>query len=442
MLNTLKINNLEIRPKAYKVSDGNGLFIFVNPSGTKCWNFRYQFGGAKSLSLGKFPAVGLKEARELRDEAARLLKENIDPSAHRRQEKQKAIRQHANSFGAIAVEWYEANKGRWTPRHAGKLWRIIEMHLLPHLGKDPVATLKPREVLDVLRKIEAKGATETSHRALWITRRIFNYAIAIDVAEANPAQNIGAGLKPHVGISNPFIAISELPEFLKCLQEVNAREQDKLATRLLLLTALRTGELRRCKWANVNWAAAEIRVPKEVMKMRDEHIVPLSRQAVETLKELHALSGHQEWLLPNPWRGKNPLMSENVVNNVIAAMGYKDRMVGHSLRKLFSTVLNEQEFNPDAIERQLAHRERSKSRAAYNLARHLQTRRFLMQWWADYLDSLLVSKPADAVLDLRQSPRNNTIAELDGLRVNPRPDTAIPGALAHGNNLKNVSEAQ
>lgn len=438
MLNTLKINSLPPKAKSYRLADGGGLFLQINPSNSKCWTFRYRFGTEKSISLGKYPEVGLKEAREEHLKAVALLKQNIDPSTNRRQQKLAVIRQHANTFGSIAREWYEANHCQWTPRHAKKLWRVIELHLLPHLKKEPIAQLKPRDILEVLRKIEAKGATETSRRALWITRRIFDYAIAIDAAELNPAQNIGAGLKPHVAAGHPCIELSELPAFLSKLERVQARLQDKLALRLLLFTVLRTGELRRCKWRYVSLVAAEIRLPKEVMKMRDDHIVPLSRQAIGALLELHALTGHQEWLFPNTRCGKHPIMNENVVNELIADMHYKGRMCGHSVRKLFSTVLNEQEFNSDAIERQLAHAERRKSRAAYNYAKHLQTRRFLMQWWADYLDSLTTSKAADSGLELGHFPRGSTMAEFDGRGMEPRFHPPIPSAFAYSDDCGNL----
>ena len=405
MLTNIKINALSPKSKSYKVSDGQGLFLIIKPNGGKSWQFRYRFGGEKSLSLGKFPEVSIKDARIRRQEAIDQLRVNIDPSSHRRQQKLEAIRSHENSFGAIAREWYSANSHRWTPRHSKKLWRVLEIHLLPYLKREPITDIKPRDLLAVLRKIEAKGATETSHRAFWIARRIFNYAIAIDACEVNPAQNIGDGLKAHVTTGHPCIDVGELPTFLAKFERLEMREQDRLAMRLLALTVLRTGELRRCRWTDVHLQNAELRVPKEVMKMREDHVVPLSRQATEALIELYSITGHQEWLFPNHYQSKHPVMSENVINNLIAEMGYKGRMVGHSFRKLFSTILNEREFNPDAIERQLAHAERRKSRAAYNRALYLNARRDLMQWWADYLDSLVGVQAWDSLPPTKASLR-------------------------------------
>ena len=347
------------------------------------------------------------------------------------------IFRHDNTFGFMAEEWFETNRSEWTPRHAKKLWRMLEIHVLPFLGRMPVADLKPRDVLAVLRRVEDQGATETAHRALWACSRIFKFAVVVGATEQNPALNIGDGLRPHRGTGFPVIEPQEISAFLRAADRVDARLQDKLALRLLMLTALRTGELRRCKWSDVHLARAEIRVPKEVMKMREGHIVPLSRQATEALAELHRLTGHQEWLFPNPSAGKHPIMSENVINRLIDQMGYKGRIVGHSFRKLFSTVLNEHEFNPDAIERQLAHAERRKVRAAYNHARYLQTRRFLMQWWADYLDGRAVFQLSEASLDLGQFPSNATRPDFHGAWVNAGIHAAIPSAFAHGHELQN-----
>jgi integrase len=330
------------------------------------------------------------EARASRQRAKDMLRQNIEPSLQRKAERQMAQFKYANDFKSVAEAWFQTNESEWTPRHATKLWRMLEIHVLPYLGVQPVAEIKARPLLEVLKKIEGKGATETAHRALWACSRIFKYAVVLGIAESNPAINIGDALKPNRGGNYPTIGLKELPAFLRRLEQVKAREQDKLAVRLLLLTALRTGELRRCRWSDVDFANAEIRVPKEIMKMREAHIVPLSRQAIDALLQLFRLSGHQEWLLPNQGWGRHPIMSENVVNNLIAEAGYKGRMVGHSFRKLFSTVLNEEEFHEGAIDRQLAHRKRSKAvQAIYNHAQYLKTRRLLMQWWADYLDSAL-----------------------------------------------------
>ncbi|MES2659478.1 MAG: integrase arm-type DNA-binding domain-containing protein [Verrucomicrobiota bacterium] len=388
LLTNLKIEKSRPKEKSYKLNDGDGLHIVIQPNGKKYWRLRYRFGPKeKTLSIGKYPQIGLADARLRKIEAKEQLRNNIDPSLHKQFERQAAVIKHDHSFEAIAREWFETNQHTWTPKHATKLWRRLEIHVIPYLGSRSVADILPRDLLTVLRQVQATGATEMTHRLLWICSRVFKFAVVIEATQQNPALNLSEGLKPHRTEHHPVITVSELPDFLRAFAAIKCRQQDRLAFRLLLLTVLRTGELRHSKWGDVNFDTAELRVRKEVMKMKDEHIVPLSRQALTAFRELHKLTGHQEWLLPNSCPRINPVMSENVINLVIKKMGYKGRMVGHSFRALFSTILNEHELHSDAIERQLSHFERNAVKAAYNRAQHLGIRKQLMQYWADYLDT-------------------------------------------------------
>lgn len=388
LLTNLTIEKSKPKDRPYKLSDGDGLFLVVQPNGKKYWRLKYHFGPReKTLSIGKYPDVCLADARDKRIEAKALLRNNVDPSLDKQLQRQAAIERHDHSFETIAREWHETNRHTWTPKHARKLWRRLEMHVIPFLGWRPIAEIAPRDLLAVLRQVQAASSTEMTHRLLWICNRIFKYAVVIEVAQHNPAANLSEGLKPNRKKNYPLIDLCELPDFLRAFHEVKAGQLEKLLFRLLLLTALRTGELRYSKWTDLNLASRELRVRKEVMKMGEEHIVPLTTQAIDAFRDLHALTGHQEWLFPNSSTRKHPVINENSVNLLIKKMGYKGRIVGHSFRSLFSTILNEHEFHPDAIERQLSHIPRNSVRAAYNRAQHLPTRRRMMQWWADHLDA-------------------------------------------------------
>jgi integrase len=387
-LNDMRIRNAKSIGKNTKLNDGDGLYLLVHANGSKYWQFRYKFAEkAKVLSIGKYPEVSLSEARERKSDAQRLLRDFIDPSAHKQQQKIILAYQHRNTFMAVAQEWHERNKGVCVPRHATQTWRRLENHILPELGRRPVSEIKPLEVLAVVQKVEAKGMTDLCVRVLWICSSVFRYAVITGRAEHNPALNLKGALKPYRENHLPSLRARDIPEFLDALDSLNTSIQDHIAFKLLLLTALRTGELRRGRWEDIDFQAGEWRVPAEMMKMRDEHIVPLSSQAIEVLRKLHSITGHQRWLFPSRYGRVNPVMHENRINDMIESMGFKGRVVGHGFRSMFSTILNEYGFNRDAIERQLAHVERNGVRAAYNRAEYLPERRFMMQWWADFIES-------------------------------------------------------
>ena len=387
LLTDVKVRSAKARSRPYKLNDGEGLVLVTRPSGSKFWQFRYRFAGReKSLSLGKYPKVTLAEARASKSEAQSLLRDGIDPSNHRRQQKLLAQYRDRNSFLAVAQDWHERNRDAWTEKYAKNTWSRLEGHILPSLGRRPIAEITPVELLSILQGIEATGATYMSHRALQICTAIYDYAKTTGRAENNVARGLGVALKPHRVKHYPTLSGRELPDFLKALERLETSEQNKLAFRILLLTAVRTGELRYSRWADIDLDRSEWRLRPEITKMRTEHIVPLSRQTIGALEELSDISGKSEWLVPSQQARVHQVMSENTINDMIGRMGYKGRIVGHGFRSLFSTTLNEHGFNRDAIERQLAHMERDEVRAAYNRAEYLVERRHLMQWWADYLD--------------------------------------------------------
>lgn len=373
--------------KSYSLADGDGLHLVIRPTGNKCWQLRYRFANCeKTLSLGKYPLISLPAARDRKVDAKRLLDQGIDPSARKKQEKQEVIYRDRNSFAVIADEWLERNSENWTLGHHNETKSRLNNYLLPSLGSRSIADIKPLELLEVIRKIERRGATHMSHRILQICGAIFNYAIVTSRADYNITIGLSKALKPHKTKNFPTLRESELPDFLNALENLDSSEQNKLAFRLLLLTAVRTGELRYSKWENIDFNAREWRIPAEITKMRTEHFVPLSRQALEILYLLREITGHSKWLVPTQCGYRHEVMSENTINDMIKRMGYQKRIVGHGFRSLFSTTLNERGFNRDAIERQLAHMERNKVRAAYNRAEYINERRHIMQWWADFID--------------------------------------------------------
>lgn len=378
-----------------KLSDGNGLVLLVYPNGSKYWTFRYRYlGKEKSLSLGIYPAVGLAEARTKLSDARKLLSSGQDPSEARKAVKRQAVISAGNSFEAVAREWVAAKSPAWTPRYAEFVVRRLEKDIFPRLGARPIKEITAPELLSVVRIIEKRGALELAHRMLQCCGQVFMYGIATGRAERNPASDLKGALKTHVKKTYAHLKVIELPEFLQRLSAYDGHPQTRLAVTLLMLTFVRTTELRGATWEELDLDKGEWRIPAERMKMRRDHIVPLSRQAVAAFRELHRLNGQWKYVFPNPHK---PLkhMSENAVLYALYRMGYHNRTTGHGFRHTASTILNESGlFSADAIERQLAHIQGNKVRAAYNHAQYLPERREMMQWWADFLDQMASKKPS------------------------------------------------
>ena len=376
--------------KPYKLADAGGLFLLVQPAGGKWWRLKYRFGGKEGgMSLGTYPEVSLKAARERRDEARRLVANGVNPGLHRQIEKVRKVEATGNSFEAVAREWYAKFAPGWAPSHGEKIIRRFERDIFPWLGARPVTDITPPELLAALRKIEARGAVETAHRAHQNCGQVFRYAVATGRAERDPCGDLRGALPPvkqehHASITDPQ-AIGEL---LRAVQGYSGSLVTRCALQLAPLVFVRPGELRRAEWTEFDLDAAEWRIPAEKMKSRALHIVPLAVQAVAILRELHPLTGRGRYVFPSG-RGPSRCMSENGVLSALRRMGYSgEQMTGHGFRSMASTLLNEQGWPRDAIERQLAHGERDKVRAAYNYAEHLPQRRRMMQAWADYLASL------------------------------------------------------
>jgi integrase len=387
-LSDTKARNAKPRSKPYKIADGDGLFLIVKPSGSKYWRMRYFFAGKeKLLALGVYPEIPLGDARDRRMQARKLLAAGKDPGEVKKEQKQQAVLKTANTFEVVAREWFDNRKHEWAATTAGTILGRLEQHILPRLGHKPVADITAPDVLAMLRIVESRGTLETARRVMQISGQVFMYAIATGRADRNPVPDLRGAIKTPVVKHNPYLCATDLPQYLTRLDAYDGSLQTKLALRLLLLTFVRTKELRGAEWAEIDWKRAEWRIPADRMKMKELHIVPLSKQAITVLRDLEKFTGFRQHVFPNEQRA-GAFMSENTMLYALYRMGYHSKATGHGFRSTASTILNEHGFPPDVIERQLAHNERNAVRAAYNHAQYLPERRKMMQWWADYLDEI------------------------------------------------------
>ena len=347
---------------------------------------KYRFlGKERLLALGVYPEISLAEARERCSQARKVVAVGNGPSEAKKEAKRLAVLNSENTYEAIAREWHQHLSHKWTPDYAASALRRLENHMFPKLGNRPIADITPPELLSVVRVVEKTGALDMAQRVMQLTGQIFTYAIATGRATRNPVNDLRGALKPPVRKHMAHFKADELPEFLQKLENFTGNPQTKLAMQLLILTFVRTGELRGAEWAEINFDKAEWRIPAERMKMRDPHIVPLSKQALAVLREQRNHSGNRQHVFPNQHKPMG-CMSENTVLFALYDMGYRFKATGHGFRATASTILNEHGFTPDVIERQLAHGECNKVRAAYNHAQYLPERRRIMDWWGSYIE--------------------------------------------------------
>ncbi|MEO6561661.1 MAG: tyrosine-type recombinase/integrase [Nitrosospira sp.] len=385
------VRNAKPAEKPYKLTHGKGLYLLVNATG-KYWRLDYRFTGKrKTLALGVYPDVSLAKARECRDDARKLLANDTDPSlvmAVNKRAKQQAAQ---NTFEAVAREWYAKKLPTWAPTTAQKVIRQLEKDIFPWIGKRSINEIVAPELLSTLRRMESRGALELAHRMREYCGMVFRYAVATGRAERDPSGDLRGALAPvktnhHASVTDP----KKIGQLLRAIDGYTGSFTTKCALQLAPRVFVRPGELRTAEWSEFDLDAAEWRIPGEKMKIRDKHIVPLSEQAVEILRAIHPLTGSGRYVFPSVRTTARP-MSENTVNAALRRMGYeKNEMTGHGFRSMASTLLHEQGWPHEAIERQLAHAERNKVSAAYNYAEHLPKRREMMQAWADYLDGLAV----------------------------------------------------
>ena len=403
-LTATSIKNARAVDKPLKLFDGGGLYLLVNPNGSRWWRFKYRYlGKEKLLSFGTYPDISLKDARDRRDEARKQLAADIDPGEHRKAMKTTLAVRGENSFEIVAREWFAKYSPNWAASHSDKIIRRLERDIFPWLGGRPIAEITAPDLLATLRRIESRGAIETAHRAQQNCSQVFRYAVATGRAERDPTTDLRGALTPvkerhHASITDP----KRVGELMRAIDGYRGSFITKCALRLAPLVFVRPGELRKAEWVEFDLDGAEWRIPATRMKAHEQHIVPLSKQAVAILQELHGLTGEKQHVFPGV-RTNGRAMSENTVNAALRRLGYaKDEMTGHGFRSMASTLLNEQGWHRDAIERQLAHAERNNVRAAYNFAEHLPERRKMMLAWADYLDSL---KAGAKVLPLKRVAR-------------------------------------
>ncbi|MEP1214110.1 MAG: integrase arm-type DNA-binding domain-containing protein [Marinobacter sp.] len=385
------IRNARPTDKTQKLFDGGGLYLEVTPKGGKYWRLKYRFiGKEKRLSLGVYPEITLKDARLRRDDARKLLANQIDPSENRKAQKAAQQERSANSFETIAREWFAKKSRSWVPSHSDRIMRRLENDVFPWLGGKPVAEIKAPELLSVIRRIEERGANETAHRALSECGQIFRYAVATGRAERDPSGDLRGALTPVK--KKHFASVTEpekVAEVLRMLDGYHGTLAVRCALRLAPLVFVRPGELRHAKWDDMDLGQAEWRYT--VTKTDTQHIVPLSTQAVEILKELQPLTGAGIYVFPSARspKGDRP-MSDNAILSAMRRMDIaKEEMSGHGFRAMARTILDEVlGFRPDYIEHQLAHAVRDPNGRAYNRTAHLPERKKMMQGWADYLDQI------------------------------------------------------
>ena len=385
---------LSPRPKSYKASDGNGLYLLVNPNGGKYWRMNYRFHGKyKTLAIGTYPDVSLKAARLKRDEARQALAEGSDPTQEKQKQKLRDQIQAAKSFETVAREWLEKRVKHLSTKHRSRIESVLEKDLFPLLGKSPVQSLEAPELLLALRTIEKRGSAYTAERTRQWCSQIFRYAIACGNLDRDIARDLSGAIAAHRSENHAYLREKELPGFLRKLEGYPGHTQTLIALKLLVLTFVRPQELCHARWEEFDLDEGLWRIPAQRMKMRTEHLVPLSRQTIGLMQQLRSMQGPEELLLPG---FKNPAVSMHPDSMLrgLHRMGYKGKATAHGFRATASTIMNENGFHRDVIERQLAHAERNKVRAAYNHAEYLPERRRLMQWWADHIDGLGGCQPA------------------------------------------------
>lgn len=392
----LEFRNEKPRATPFKMSDGGGLFLLVQPGGSKLWRLAYRFGGRqKLLALGSYPLISLADARAARDNAKKQIAEGIDPSEARKSEKRARKISHANTFEAVAkeclVKW-EAEGA--SPRTLKKKSWLLNF-AIRELGKRPIAEVKAGELLDSLRKVEKRGRYETALRIRSVVGEVLRFAVATSRAERDITVDIrNALVTPQVAHHAAITEPRKIGALLRAIDGFDGHYSTCAALRLAPLVFVRPGELRLAEWSEIDLESGTWRIPGKRMKMRQDHIVPLSRQAVSILTDLKDITGTSNLLFPSTRSWQRPI-SENTLNAALRRLGYaKDEMTTHGFRSMASTRLNESgKFSPDAIERQLAHQEKSEVRRAYNAAQYLPERTKMMQEWANYLDNLREEKP-------------------------------------------------
>ncbi|ELY2859503.1 tyrosine-type recombinase/integrase [Cronobacter sakazakii] len=383
MLTVKQIDAAKPKDKPYRISDGNGLYVYIPASGKKVWQLRYQFEGKEKIhTVGKYPEIGPAEARNIAFEVKRDLAIGLNPAAKKKQQEKVP-----DTFGSIYEEWYKHKRQVWSEGYAVELQRMFEADILPYIGKMTMDDIEPMTLLKVMRRFEERGAMERANKARRRCGEVFRYAVVTGRAKYNPAPDLADAMKGYRKKNFPFLPAEQIPAFNRALSGYSGSIVSKIATQILQYTAMRTKELRSMQWANVDFENRVITIDAEVMKNRKQHLVPMSRQVYDLLRQLQPITSISDFVFAGR-NDKKKSISENAVLLVIRQIGYEGLASGHGFRHQFSTILNEHGWPHDAIERQLAHVDRNNIRGIYNHAQYLEKRKEMMQWWADYIDGI------------------------------------------------------
>ncbi|MCI5060512.1 MAG: tyrosine-type recombinase/integrase [Alphaproteobacteria bacterium] len=390
-LNETICKNAKPGEKAQKLADGLGLYLEITPKGGKYWRMKYRhLGKEKRLAFGVYPEVSLKEAREKRDKARKLIAESKDPSYVKRRHKEQLKEEAGNTFEKIAREWHKHNKPEWKPEHAETILKRLERDVFPAIGEVPIKELTPKMLLDMAKGIQTRGANELAKRVIQMSRHIFQYAIITGRAEKNIAEDLKGLIKPKPKKHFASLDPQELPEFLGALYSNEARLMPltHLAVQFMMLTFVRTNEMIKAEWDEIDLDERMWLIPAHRMKMKKEHLVPLSDQAIEVLKKIRKLHGNQTYVFPSRENSQNH-MSNNTILMALRRMGYGGKMTGHGFRALaMSAIMEKLSYRFEVPDRQLAHSKRGDVNKAYDRAMFLDERKVMMQDWANYLDKI------------------------------------------------------
>ncbi|EHQ1177117.1 tyrosine-type recombinase/integrase [Escherichia coli] len=384
-LNDMQIRRAKPEDKAYTLGDGQGLSLLIEPNGSKSWRFRYRFAGKpKMISLGVYPTITLADARSRRDDARKLVAEGKNPSEVRKEQKIALQTESESAFEKIATEWHQMKSAKWSEGYASDIMEAFQNDIFPYVGTRPVGEIKPLELLNVLRKIEKRGALEKMRKVRQRCSEVFRYAIATGRAEFNPAADLSSALDVHQSNHFPFLKADEIPDFLRALNGYTGSRLVLIATKLLMITGVRTIELRAALWSEFDLDNAIWEIPAERMKMRRAHLVPLSTQALDLLNELKIMTGNYRYVFPGR-NDPNKPMSEASINQLIKRIGYGGKVTGHGFRHSLSTILHDQGYDSAWIEMQLAHIDKNSIRGTYNHALYVKGRMEMLNWYANYI---------------------------------------------------------
>jgi integrase len=395
-LTDLKIRTAKPADKQYKLSDSGGLYLLVKPNGARLWRLKYRLAGKENVfAIGEYPAIALAEARQRRDIAKKSIKEGANP-AHTRQTTLLAIHtENATTFESVAREWIEKKKPGWTPYYLRQVEGFLKADVFPFIGLLPIRTVTAALLLDVITRAESRGAETVALLIRQWCSAIFRYAVATLRADHDPAAALRGAIHRPKTVHKKPLTRDQISELLKALEHHGGYRTTVIAMRLMLLTFVRTVELRAATWSEFDLGRAEWRIPAERMKMRELHIVPLPQQAIVLLIELQKHTGNGDYLFPNR-RTPNTCMTGTTLNRALERMGFNGKgsigFSGHGFRATASTMLNEMGYRSEVIERQLAHAERNKVRASYNQAEYMEERRSMMQQWADFIDAIATER--------------------------------------------------